>query len=83
MAPLISESLDRRLNILESVNLRLHLMVCSWCALYLKQLELIRVLTGKKVSSGGASGDTLSSQARERITLALEKSGAGHSSPDN
>ena len=44
MVPLMSESLDRPLGAWESVQLRLHLYVCTWCARYLEQIKFFRQL---------------------------------------
>jgi hypothetical protein len=70
MAPMMSESLDRRLSLLESLNLKLHLMVCAWCALYLKQISIIRTIAGNATA---AEDSKLSRQARERIAHALKQ----------
>ena len=42
IVPLLSESLDHRLALRESLELRLHLFVCAWCARYLKQIKFLR-----------------------------------------
>ena len=47
MVPLMSESMERRLRLRESVELKLHLLVCAWCARYLKQLTFLRRLLRK------------------------------------
>ena len=44
MVPLMSESMERRLRLRESIELKLHLLVCAWCARYLKHIEFIRQL---------------------------------------
>jgi hypothetical protein len=44
MVPLMSESMDRRLGLREWLTLRLHLLVCAWCARYLKQIRFLRQL---------------------------------------
>jgi hypothetical protein len=44
MAALMSESMDRSLGPWESVQLRLHLYVCTWCARYLDQIKFFRQL---------------------------------------
>jgi hypothetical protein len=40
----MSESLDRPLGVREQLQLRLHLLVCAWCARYLKQIKFLRQL---------------------------------------
>ena len=44
VVPLMSESLERQLAIREWLGLRLHLLVCAWCARYLKQIKFLRSL---------------------------------------
>ena len=44
MVPLMSESLDRPLGPWESLQLKLHLYVCTWCARYLEQIKFFRLL---------------------------------------
>jgi hypothetical protein len=74
MVPLMSESMDRRLGFIEKLKLRLHLLVCAWCAHYLKQIELLgcvirlESMTGPNAYESAAS---LTPEARERITKAL------------
>jgi hypothetical protein len=50
MVPLMSESMDRSLGPWEWLQLRLHLIVCAWCARYLDQLRFIRQLLRKEIS---------------------------------
>jgi hypothetical protein len=38
----MSESMERSLALDEWLQLRLHLIVCAWCARYLKQIKLLR-----------------------------------------
>ncbi|HKY43958.1 MAG TPA: hypothetical protein VJM50_12775 [Pyrinomonadaceae bacterium] len=40
----MSDSMDRALGLWEWLQLRLHLMVCTWCKRYLKQIKFIRQL---------------------------------------
>lgn len=41
IVPLMSESLDHRLNACDQIEMRLHLLVCAWCARYLKQIKFL------------------------------------------
>ena len=72
---LISESMDRSLPFGKRVGVRLHLLVCRFCARYERQLRLIReaarhlAASGKK--PGAQTGDALSEEARERIRRSL------------
>jgi hypothetical protein len=77
MVPLMSESLERRLSLRERVLMKLHLWVCAWCAWYLEHLHLIREAIHLRASetrdNESASSAALSSEARERIKLALKR----------
>ena len=75
MVPLMSESLDRRLGVLERLQLKLHLMVCVWCVRYLKQIKFVRELVRQR--SFAAVNDTatpmaLPAEARQRICRSLK-----------
>ncbi len=77
IVPLISESLERRLGVLELINVRLHLLVCAWCARYLKQIKLLRLLVRRRHYGVPEENDTslgLTAEARERIARSLVKS---------
>jgi hypothetical protein len=76
MVPLMSESLDRRLDVLEYLKLRLHLIVCAWCARYLKQIKFLRRLFRERTFAAvldKASPVALPAGARERIGRSLLK----------
>lgn len=44
MVAVMSESMDRPLGIKEKLQLKLHLIVCTWCARYLSQINFMRQL---------------------------------------
>ena len=44
MVGLMSESMDRPLGFGELLQLKLHLIVCTWCARYLAQINFMRRL---------------------------------------
>ena len=72
---LISESMDRRLPPGRRIGVRLHVLLCRFCARYERQLLLIRD-TVRRIAvpedpPAGLSRDTLSAQARERILRSL------------
>ena len=74
MAPLMSESLERRLGVLEHLKLRLHLLVCAWCARYLKQIRLLRRLVSQReftAADDNAVPLKLTDEARQRISESL------------
>jgi hypothetical protein len=76
MVPLMSESLDRRLGVLEQLQLKLHLMVCVWCARYLKQIKFLRQLVRQRTFASAtdtASPVALSAEAHQRISRSLLK----------
>ena len=71
----MSESLDRRLGVLERLQLKLHLMVCVWCARYLKQIKFLRELFRQRTFA--AANDTatrvaLPAEARQRICRSMK-----------
>ncbi|HEV8368848.1 MAG TPA: hypothetical protein VGQ39_12920 [Pyrinomonadaceae bacterium] len=70
IVPVMSESLERRLGVVERTKLRLHLLVCAWCARYLKQIKLLRqAISQREFTSAddNASPLKLSDEARQRI----------------
>jgi hypothetical protein len=93
MVPLMSESLERRLGVLEYLQLKLHLMVCAWCVRYLKQIKFLRQLVRQQTFA--AANDTatpvaLPAEARQRICRSLKdleerfrNSGRDNFSPTN
>jgi len=71
MAALMSESLERRLTLTEFLKLRLHLLVCAWCARYFAQIKFLRWMMHQNPSPTSPSVAPLSAEARDRITKAL------------
>ena len=69
----MSESLERRLGLVELTKLRLHLLVCAWCARYLKQIKLLRQAVSQSELSADdyASPLKLTDEARQRISESL------------
>jgi hypothetical protein len=70
----ISESMEHKLRLRESINLKLHLWICAWCQWYLEHLQIIRDAARAKADSPDLttdSGLTLSAEARERIKQRL------------
>lgn len=72
---LISESMDRSLPLGKRVGVRLHLLICKFCARYERQLLLIRDTVRRFVATeetaGGTLGEPLSEEAKERIRRSL------------
>lgn len=77
MARLASESLDRDLSRLERVALRSHLVYCTACRRYLRQLKLIRAALKQLDASLQADdllpGPGLPDDAREQIKRSLKR----------
>ena len=75
---LVSESMDRSLPFGKRIGVRLHLLICKFCARYERQLLLIRGtarhLAAAVESPGESFGGTLSVKARERIREAMKTS---------
>jgi predicted anti-sigma-YlaC factor YlaD len=76
MSRLSSESLDRELGRLERFALRSHLLYCTACRRYRRQLELLRCAM-RRLASDAESGDNspgpgLPVDVRERIKQALK-----------
>lgn len=65
----ISQSMERKLTLRETINLKLHLGICAWCQWYMEHLHLIRDAARAKASESAdlPSGPALSAEARERI----------------
>jgi len=74
MVPVMSESLERQLGLVERTKLRLHLLVCAWCARYIKQIKLLRqVVSHREFTSAddNANPSKLTDEARQRISESL------------
>ncbi len=75
---LISESMDHSLPLGKRIGVRLHLLMCKFCARYERQLLLIRETLRRIVAteekSEGPPGEALSEEARERIRKSLRNS---------
>ena len=69
----ISQSMERRLTLTESIKLKLHLWICVWCQWYMEHLQLIRDTSrAQAVKAADVMTDaTLSNEARERIRRRL------------
>ena len=72
---LISQSMDISLPIGQRIGVRIHLLMCKFCARYERQLLLIRETVRRLVATeeipGDASRETLSEEAKERIQKSL------------
>jgi hypothetical protein len=72
---LLSESMDHSLPLGKRIGVRLHLLICKFCARYERQLLLIRETVRRIVTTeekpGEPPGETLSEEAKERIRKSL------------
>jgi ribosomal protein L34E len=74
---LISESMDRSLPLGKRIGVRVHLLICKFCARYERQLhqirEKVRHLVATEERPGEPYGETLSEKAREHIRRSLQQ----------
>jgi len=72
---LISESMDTSLPLGKRIGVRLHLLICKFCARYKRQLLLIRETARRFAAPEDAPreplGETLSEEAKARIRQSL------------
>jgi hypothetical protein len=72
---LLSESMDTSLPIGKRIGVRIHLLMCKFCARYERQLllirETLRLLVATEEKPGEPPGETLSEEAKERIRKSL------------
>ena len=72
---LLSEAMDHSLPLGKRVGVRLHLLICKFCARYERQLllirETVRRLAAAEETYGPLLGERLSEEAKERIRKSL------------
>lgn len=68
----MSESMERRLSLGEFFKLRLHLLVCAWCARYLRQIKFLRSLLRGRRTAKIELVPSLAPDARDRIAKSLK-----------
>jgi predicted anti-sigma-YlaC factor YlaD len=72
---LISEAMDRKLSFMERLGLRLHLMICTACRAWRRQVLLIRRAMRSQAREAGRAPETdatLTAEARRRIRIAIQ-----------
>jgi hypothetical protein len=78
---LVSQSMDASLPIGKRIGVRIHLLMCKFCARYERQLLLIRAtmrrLGAPEDRPEGPAGGILSEEARDRIKKSLRGEGDG------
>jgi hypothetical protein len=78
----MSESMERSLGLWERLELRLHLIVCTWCARYLNQIKLLRDLLLEDLPVHTTSHTSLDATARARISESIRKQQHQHTSTE-
>ena len=72
---LLSEAMDHSLPLGKRVGVRLHLLLCTFCARYQRQLLLLRETARRLAATddacGSLAGEPLSEEAKERIRISL------------
>ncbi len=70
---IISQSLDRNLTIRERFALKLHLLICKYCKLFSRQMQILRVAI-KQMSASIENNHKIEmpSEAKKRITDLVE-----------
>ena len=72
---LVSQSMDRRLSLMERVVLRFHLLLCDACSNFSRQIDLLRAAVREMVQQTENDGAIrLSEPARARISKKLGSS---------
>ncbi len=79
VSKLVSESMERQLPLGKLMQMRMHLMLCRFCAGFARQTRLLRLAAKQESERSAAdvstSEATLSQEARERIKAALLEKG--------
>ncbi len=75
VAQLVSESMDHKLSLGRRLGMRFHLLMCSHCARYKKQLHFIRRLISSNPSLiTDSSLPTMDENAKKRLRQILSQS---------
>jgi hypothetical protein len=66
--------MDKQLSLMMRMKLRIHYLMCSFCARYMKQLKYIRQVSREFPDKIGEVSDaSLSADAKEQIKAALRQ----------
>jgi predicted anti-sigma-YlaC factor YlaD len=71
ISKLVSESFDRKLSLRERMAMRIHLMMCSLCRTYQRQILQLRTILKAAAKPDAPVEHSLPEEARERIKQAL------------
>ena len=69
-AKLASEAQDRKLSMMETMSLKMHMGICSVCRIVAKNFEMMKKMTkiiNQKIEDGEPIGDGLSEEAATKI----------------
>ncbi len=74
---MVSESMDRPLKLRERITLRMHILMCSFCTRFARQMRFLRRAANQfsqAVSEPSSAPEmTLSVEAKQRISRALSE----------
>jgi hypothetical protein len=70
-----SQALDRKLNVSQSVGLRIHLLLCKWCRRYGAHLRFLREARKRTSPDHELPVAGMPPEVRERIRRKLEEAG--------
>ncbi|GBC59589.1 hypothetical protein DENIS_0528 [Desulfonema ishimotonii] len=72
----VSESMDRKISLRRRTGMWIHLLMCRYCFRFRKQMLMLRRISRLEDeihADGGSSPPALSSEARARMKLALQR----------
>jgi hypothetical protein len=72
---LVSQSIERRLSLRETLQLRMHLFVCTACSRFVRQMKFLHAAAKAYAQRGISTARqwVLSNTARERIRVQLQR----------
>jgi predicted anti-sigma-YlaC factor YlaD len=73
VSEIVSQSLDRQLTWPERLRLRMHLLVCSACTRFQRQMHWLRTATARAATTDRDAGPGLPAAARDRIGRRLQQ----------
>jgi hypothetical protein len=74
VSEMVSQSIDRRLSLVEWMRLRMHLLICDACSSFKRQIEFLHAAARDYARRGMSAAHqwALSHGARERIRAKLQ-----------